>query len=69
MTRLDPDSDYAYDVTNQPGGVTICRACRYHIDHRAIEWNGWSWHPDCLPPHVTAGLMDELETDIVRDDR
>ena len=68
MSTSEHDDDYAYDATNQPSGVTFCRACRQPIDDDGPhEWNGWDWHGDCQPLHVIEGREQEARDDEARD--
>ena len=67
MDRLDPDSDYAYDVTNRPlsdfdnEGVE-CHAhdCRRFIGEAeaAVKHQGWWYCVDCAAAFETDDQHD-----------
>ncbi len=49
--------------------VRFCRHCRSLIEPgHEQEWNGWSWHYNCLPTHVHVGREQEARDDERRDD-
>jgi hypothetical protein len=63
----DPMNDLENsDITE----VECCHYCHELIEPSTdIEWNGWSWHADCVPSHVLFGREQEARNDERRDDR
>jgi len=63
--NLDPINDPDNEDLSE---VECCRHCRELIEPGTeVEFNGWSFHANCLPMSVVEGRMYALAADERRD--